>query len=152
MNHDSKYVKINQDILLAHIEVNTISIYITKFYNFKGIIPKNYFYVTKITEYGNYLFRAISQYFLGEENHHLYFRNILYNYILLNKNDEIFTASYMKDNHKIIEIKNYLGKIINEVSYGGDLEIPLISKLFNVSIYVFEYIVSELVYKFFYKH
>lgn len=85
MNNNSKYININHNILINHIEVNTINIYITNFNNWKDLIPKNFFDVTDIKKDGNCLFRAIRQYFLGEENHHLYFRNIIQLYIIKQK-------------------------------------------------------------------
>ena len=111
LNKSSKYITIDLDKLKEHIIENTINIYITKFNNWKGLIPKNFFYETKITKDGNCLLRAVSKYFLGEENKHLYFRNIIYNYISLNKNDEMFTSDYIHDNNKILDIENYLKNI-----------------------------------------
>ena len=149
LNNNCKYIIINHSRLIDHAEVNTINIYITKFNNWKGLIPKNSFDVTDITKDSNCLFRAIVNFFRRRKPS---IRNIIYNYILLNKNDEIFTASYIQDNLNIIDIEEYLGKIKIGGSFCGDLEIILISKIFNVSIYVFQYIEPEETYRFLYKH
>ena len=64
---------------------------------------------------------------------------------------ELFTETYNQDNHKIIDKKEYLGKLKLAVPVIGEIQIILISKLFNVSTHVFEYLESEEYYRFLYK-
>lgn len=78
-------------------------------------IPKYYFNLKEITKEGNCLFRDIIKYYLGDESQHFYFRNIIYNYILQNKNNQIFKLQYIQDNNNIIEIWDYLDKIKKDV-------------------------------------
>ena len=62
-----------------------LNIYIYKVENFKTIIPKNYFHIISIGADGNCFFRALSKFFSGSEENYKYFRNIVYNYIIKNK-------------------------------------------------------------------
>ena len=77
INKSSKYLSIDKELLLENIIENLIYIYITKFNNWKGLLPKNYFNITAITKDGNFLFQVISKYLLGKEIHHLYFKKYI---------------------------------------------------------------------------
>ena len=61
-------------------------LYITKLNDINKIkIPRNHFDIIPVEPDGNYLFRCISKFFSGTENYHLYIRNIIYNYVIQNK-------------------------------------------------------------------
>ena len=75
------------------------------------------------------------------ENYHLYFRNIIYNYIIDKKDTDLEENTFIdfnEFNNSIINICDYITKINQKDFYAGELEIFFSSKIFKINIYVFE--------------
>ena len=68
----------------------------------------------------------------------LYIRNIIYNYIIKNQNDIREHSPYIHNNKKVIMFDEYITNIIKPGNFVGELEIYATSKVFNISIYVYE--------------
>ena len=99
--------------LYDEIVNNTINIYITKINNIGyTLIPKNYFTEIEIIEDGDCFFHAVSKFLSNNQNHHLYIRNIIYNYINMNKEIIQNNNPYIHNNHKIILFDEYLPNIL----------------------------------------
>lgn len=58
----------------------------------------------------------------------------------------------MHNNLEIISFEEYIKKIKNASNYNRELEIFVISKVFNISIYVFEINNNKITYRFLYKY
>lgn len=88
------------------------------------------------------------------ECYHLYFRNVIYNYIIDKKDTELEENTfidYNEFNNSIISINDYITKINQKDCYARELEIFFSSKLFKMNIYVFD-LTNNNKYKFLYKH
>ena len=96
---------------------------------------KKLFYNRPIDLDGNCFFRAINKHISGEEIYHLHIRNIIY---FKNKDSFKNNNKYIHDNNYIILIDEYSKQIKKEVNFYGELEIYAVSKVFNISIYLYE--------------
>ena len=141
----------NKKDLYNNITNNLINIYITKIENFKVLIQKNYFNITSITPDGNFFFRSVSKYFSDSEEYHLYFRNVVYNYINIHKNEILINNNIVENNNKIIDLEDYLRILNKSGTYSGELEISTVSKIFNISIYLLELNENNNRYRLLYK-
>ena len=110
------------------------------------IFRKNIFTKIKITGDGNCLFRAISYYKFGNENHHLSIRNLVYNYINENK-ESFYEFCYEENGYLILKIEQknqiinfnlneYIDNIKQPGFFGGFIEIFTLSKIFNQPIII----------------
>ena len=115
-----------------------INIYITKINNFKVNIAKNFFNIIKIYPDGIYFFRAASKFFTNNGNNHKIFRNIVYNYIVENKNEYLINNNFVEYKGNVIDFEDFLDTIKGDHNFSGELEISAITKIFNISIYLFE--------------
>ena len=152
VNNISNNIKINKtDNIYNTITDYLINIYITKITNWKRILPENYFNKIEVIADGNCFFRSVSKFFGGNEENHLYFRNVAYNYILKNK-DKFIENNNIEYKDKVISLDEYISKINKPFNYSGELEIFAISKSCNISIYVFQYEENIKGYRLLYKY
>ena len=139
--------------LYDEIHNNTINIYITKINNIGyTLIPKNYFTEIEINEDGNCFFNALSKFLSNNQKYHLYIRNLIYNYININKESIQNNNPYIHNNHRIVSFDEYLPNILNPGNYAGELEIFAACKVFKISIYVYECIEKENKYRLLYNY
>ena len=154
-NYDNREI-INpeqKDHLYDEIDSYTINIYITKIKNIsETLIPENYFINIEIIPDGDCFFHAVSKFLSNNQNYDLYIRNIIYNYIIKNQDYFRINNPYIHNNKKVILFDEYLPNIIKPGNYAGELEIYITSKIFNISIYVYEYQKAEKKYRYLYSY
>ena len=130
-----------------------VNIYITKLNNIAyTLIPKTYFTEIDINEDGDCFFHAVSKFLSNEQKNHIYIRNIIYNYIDINKEIIKNNNPFIHSNQKVIRFEEYLPNIIKSGNFAGELEIFATTKVFNISIYVYEFITDENKYRFLYHY
>ena len=88
---------------------------------------------------GNCFYRAVSYYICNSEQYHLFFRNLVYDYIMANKDDIIIKFPYIYNIGKAVDINEYIPLIKKQGTYAGELEAQLISNLLNIIILILEY-------------
>ena len=88
---------------------------------------------------GNCFYRAISYYICNSEEYHLFFRNLVYDYIMANKNDIIVKFPYVYNNGKAVDIEDYIPLIKKQGTYAGELEAQILSNLLNILLLILEY-------------
>lgn len=137
--------------MYQNLENNTINIYIAKLNNLKCIVPRNYFKIIPIAKYGNCYFRRVSQFLSGNENNPLYIRNVLYKYILANKEYCINNNGIIQNNTEITYIDEYIDNIKNDGNFSRELEKIATTEIFEISIYVFEFTDKYSGFRFIYK-
>ena len=91
-------------------------------------IKENCLLIDNIHRDGNCFFRAISSFFTGTEQYHLYFRKIVHKYIKDNKDDIIIEFPYVYYNGKLIDIEDYIPLINKNSNYAGELECNLLQR------------------------
>ena len=85
---------------------------------------------------GNCFYRAVSYYICNSERYHLFFRNLVYDNIMENKDNIIIKFPYVYNNGKAVDIDEYIPLIKNQGTYAGELEAQSISNLFNIIILI----------------
>ena len=83
---------------------------------------------------GNCFFRSISTFFSNSEEYHLFFRNLIYDYIRVNFDELISEFPYIYYNGKSIDLDDYIPLIKINGTYAGEFECNIISKMFNINI------------------
>ena len=105
-------------------------------------IPKDKIKLIKITGDGNCLFRAFSYYLHNDESKFNDIRLLIYNEAKLNKDSlkEFFLEDKIDDVIVITKINNYLEKIKENKFHGGNIEMSIFIKLYqvNISIYILQ--------------
>ena len=144
-------LSIDDESLYDNINIYTINIYIKKIKNFKIFIPVSYFNIISIYQDGNCFFRAVSKFLTDDEKYYLYFRNIVYNYFKIHKTEILIQNPYIYYNGNSIDLEDYINLLKNSGAFDGKLEIGIISKIFNISIYVLEATDNNQNYMFLYK-
>lgn len=126
-----------------------LSIYQILIENNKEINDKNQLKLLKITENAllensifkdwNCLFRVISSFLIGIEQYHIYYRKLIHEYILENKDEIIIDNPYVYYNGKLINTDDYIPLIKINGNYAGELECHLITKIINFNILILRY-------------
>ena len=151
-NINYKNNNINETNFYRKIDQFLINIYVTKINNFKINIPNNFFIINEINPDGNCFFRSVSKFFTGNEENYSFFRNIVYNYIGKHKNEYIINNNYIEYKGGVIDIEDYIEMVKLDGNFSGELEISAITKIFNISIYLFELNENSKFYKLVYKN
>ena len=92
---------------------------------------------------GNCFFRSISTFFSNSEEYHLFFRNLIYDYIRANYDELISEFPYIYYNGKSIDLDDYIPLIKVNGTYAGEFECNIISKMFSINILLLEYIINQ---------
>ena len=100
---------------------------------------ENNFITDEIYKDGNCFYRAISSFFCGTEEYHLFFRNLIYDYIMSDYDNILISFPYVYFNGKTIDIDEYIPMIKKNGHYAGDFENYLMSKMLNINILILEY-------------
>ena len=88
---------------------------------------------------GNCFYRAVSYYICNSEQYHLFFRNLIYDFITANKNDIIIKFPYVYYNGKAVDIEDYIPLIKKPGTYAGELEAQILSNILDIIILILEY-------------
>ena len=92
---------------------------------------------------GNCFFRSISTFFSNSEEYHLFFRNLIYDYIRVNFDELISEFPYIYYNGKSIDLDDYIPLIKINGTYAGEFECNIISKMFNINILLLQYTTDD---------
>ena len=105
----------------------------------KNLNEKDYFEISIMGD-GNSFYRCLSQYFDNYQEHHPFYRQLIYDYIV--KNKELLKAFYPHDNDESIEQYNerynrFIDSIQRDGTYAGNYEISAAALSLNVEIYIY---------------
>ena len=104
------------------------------------------------TEGGNCFYKSISQFYLGTENYHIYYRKQIAEYIESKEATDSINYPYIyKDEKDILTWHEYFEELKVTGTYAGQYELINTSSLFNCNIIVYrnnQYIFNEKNYTF----
>jgi len=100
-------------------------------------IDSKYLIEKEIGGDGNCFFRNLSYYYTNLEKYHLFFRELLYNYIIDNQTNVIKDFPQIVIKEKIVNTKDYIPNIAIAGNYANGFEIGNIVKILNLNIAVY---------------